>query len=166
MKFLIIIVMLCGYDGSPIQSPHDGYVHDHVDVVEINHYYDERGGLVLDQAVYYDWSPAKKEYVARDWRLIKNGREQVSEEELKERSRKMPEIDGVKVPYTPTWIGHKMVPVKQRDGPYRYMAVWQDGRTPRKVTCDSVRETWTQYDAEIVNRAIFSKEERKGLKKW
>jgi hypothetical protein len=42
-----------------------------VDLIEINHFYDDHGRLVFDQIIYYDWSPAESRYHVRAWRLLK-----------------------------------------------------------------------------------------------
>lgn len=48
---------------------------DRVDLVEVNHFYDERGKLVFNQLLFYDWRPFQSEYEVRAWRLLK-GRDQ------------------------------------------------------------------------------------------
>ncbi len=45
---------------------------DNVDLVEINHLYDEQGRLLLDQVIFYDWSPQHRRYNVRAWKLIKS----------------------------------------------------------------------------------------------
>ncbi len=53
-------------------NPVSDIVSEKVDLIEINHCYDENGQLVFDQLLFYDWSPAKARYDVRDWRLIKS----------------------------------------------------------------------------------------------
>lgn len=53
-------------------NPTSDVVSDDVDLVEINHFYDEQGRLVLDQIIFYDWSPVQARYNVRDYRLLKN----------------------------------------------------------------------------------------------
>lgn len=55
----------------------DGYsmervAEDRVDLVEINHFYDDQGRLVFDQVIYYDWCSQTDRYQVRDWRLLKD----------------------------------------------------------------------------------------------
>ena len=45
---------------------------DSVDLIEINHCYDDKGQLVFDQLLFYDWDPQKGRYNVRDWRLLKS----------------------------------------------------------------------------------------------
>jgi len=52
-------------------NPQEVVAVDIVDLVEINHQYDEQGNLVLDQIIWYDWDRAKKKYEVRAWRLLK-----------------------------------------------------------------------------------------------
>lgn len=44
-----------------------------------------------------------------------------------------------------------------------YVATWHDGLTLRQVRAASVRETWTQYDPELIERAVLPKEQRREL---
>jgi hypothetical protein len=45
-----------------------------------------------------------------------------------------------------------------------YSAMWQDGEQIRHIRSKSIRETWTQYDPELVEREYLPKEKRKELK--
>jgi len=44
---------------------------DAVDLVELNHYYDDHGRRVFDQVIFYDWWPSRDRYMVRAWRLVK-----------------------------------------------------------------------------------------------
>ena len=44
---------------------------DRVDLVEVNHFYDEHGHRILDQIIFYDWSGPDGRFHVRDWRLLK-----------------------------------------------------------------------------------------------
>lgn len=44
-----------------------------------------------------------------------------------------------------------------------YTATWHDGQVIRQVRATSLRETWTQYDPELVERANLPKEQRREL---
>lgn len=110
--------------------PQEDVARDRVDLVEINHFYDEHGRLVFDQVIFYDWSPAHSRYMVRAWRLVKN-------------PAQLPQRD---------W---------QEGG---YLAVWQDGEVLRDVRSTAMRETWTQYDPELLEREYLPKERRRELK--
>jgi len=45
---------------------------DHVDLIEVNHHYDENGWLVMDQVIFYQWCATKSRYRVRDWRPLKS----------------------------------------------------------------------------------------------
>ena len=105
---------------------------DHVDLVELNHYYNEKGRHVLDQVIFYDWSSEAGRYQIRDWRMIKR----VSQ-----------------IPRREWRLGG-------------YVAVWHDpleGNVLRKMHAANLRETWTQYDPEIVERSFLKKDKRRKL---
>src|SRR5580765_6538688 len=53
-------------------NPTENVVFDRVDMMEVNHFYDEHGRLVFDQVIFYDWSAADSHYHVRAWRLLKN----------------------------------------------------------------------------------------------
>lgn len=103
---------------------------DRVDMVEINHLYDEQGRLLFDQIIYYDWHPKQKRYNVRAWRLIKSP---------------------------------SQVPYRRRNG--GYLAIWHDGGVLRRVRAQVLRESWTQFDPELLERAYLPKEKRRDLSK-
>jgi hypothetical protein len=111
-------------------NPADGVLaNDRVDLIEVNHFYNERGSLVFDQIIFYDWSAAEGRFHVRAWRLVK----------------------------CPAQIPH-------RDGQRgEYVAVWSDGEVLRRVRSDSFRESWTQYDPELLEREYLPKEHRREL---
>jgi len=112
-------------------NPVDNVATDRVDLIEINHFYDELGKHVFDQVIFYDWSSQSGRYNVRAWRLLK-------------RPAQIPQRD---------WIRGN------------YVAVWHDGIVLRKVLAETVQESWTQYDPELVERAFLPKEQRRELRK-
>jgi hypothetical protein len=112
--------------------PQEVVARDQVDLIEINHYYDEYGKHVFDQLIFYDWSAEESRHHVRAWRLIKHDSQ---------------------IPYR-DW---------QKE---QYVATWQDGDVLRTVQSDSIRETWTQYDPELLERAALPKSQRKELRRF
>jgi len=111
-------------------APQEDVARESVDLIELNHFYDEHGRLVFDQVIFYDWSVGDGRYNVRAWRLVKN-------------PSQLPQRD---------WNGGG------------YSATWQDGEQMRYVHSRSIRETWTQYDPELVEREYLPKERRKELR--
>jgi hypothetical protein len=107
---------------------------DEVDLVEINHFFDEQGRLVFDQIIFYEWCSQECRYQVRDWRLLK----------------------------TPG-----QVPLRNwRDG--NFVAIWHDFKERdllRRVNARMIRETWTQYDPELVEREFLPEGKRRELSK-
>lgn len=62
---LIIVLALMGIE-------HDPSTRDHVDLIELNHFYDDHGRLVFDQYIFYDWDDSLCQFVIVDWRLKKS----------------------------------------------------------------------------------------------
>lgn len=61
-----LTLAICG------SNPQTVIAKDHVDLVEVNHHYDEQGRLLFDQVIFYEWSPDQQRYNVRDWRLVKS----------------------------------------------------------------------------------------------
>ena len=104
-------------------------VEDEVDMTEVNHFYDEQGGHVFDQVIYYDWCNVANRYQVVAWRLQKSP---------------------------------SQVPTQDPETK-KYIATWHDGTVMRGVKATSYRESWTQYDPELVERDFLPKEWRQDL---
>lgn len=125
---LLCPLFLMGLLHDPSKS---AVIADRVDLMEVNHFYDEKGKLVFNQIIYFDWSEHHGRYMVRDWKLLKT-------------SAQLPIKD---------WKTDE------------YVAVWYDGDLLRLVRCPFVRESWTQYDPELVEREFLPKEHRALLTK-
>ena len=125
-----LVVCLTALSLNPVKSE----AVDEVDLIELNHFYDEQGRLVFDQIIFYDWCTTQSRYNVRDWRLLKKS---------------------------------SQVPLRNwRDG--EFVAVWHDFKERdvlRRVKAKMVRETWTQYDPELVEREFLPQERRRQLTK-
>ena len=53
-------------------SPREDVATERVDLIEVNHFYDDQGRLVFDQLLFYDWSHDDGRYQLRAWRMVKN----------------------------------------------------------------------------------------------
>lgn len=109
--------------------PHDFVARDTVDVLELNHFYDENGRPVFDQIIFWDWSPEECRFQVRAWRLLRS-------------------------PWQIPFYDH-------RRG--QFITIWLDGDSLRRVAADSFRETWTQVDPEMAERASLPRESRREL---
>ena len=123
--FQVIFVALIAAASHPSST----VLRDDVDLVEVNHYHDERGRRVFDQLIFYDWSEQRKRFQVRAWRLIKS-------------DRQLPRRDHVADVYR---------------------VLWHDEGVLREVTAKSMRETWTQYDPELVEREYLPQDQRLDL---
>ena len=119
-----VLVALCGL------SPQEDVASEQVDLIEVNHFYDDQGRHVFDQVIFYDWADGHNRHMVRAWRLVKN-------------PAQLPQRN---------WT----------DG--TYVALWYDNDVLRKVQAKAMRESWTQYDPELVEREFLPKEKRKELR--
>mgnify|MGYP001236859173 FL=1 len=122
---VVIVLMFIGLNGA------EDIVRDEVDLIEINHFFDEYGRLVFDQVIFYDWSDEVNRFQICAWRLLKS-------------PAQIPRRD-----------------FSRGD----YLATWYDGHLLRKVRSQGFRETWTQYDPELVERQFLEKDKRRELSK-
>lgn len=53
--------------------PHEAKTIEKVDVIEFNHFYDDKGDKIFVQAILYDWNRTDSRYDIRAWRLVKEG---------------------------------------------------------------------------------------------
>lgn len=76
MNRLAILLTLAIFAGCCLAAwaavPHDGVARETVDLIEVNHFYDDYGRLTFEQVVFYDWSRDDARYMVRSWRLIKH----------------------------------------------------------------------------------------------
>ncbi len=49
-------------------NPPEPILRERVDVVELNHFYDDNGKLRLDQIIFYQWSPITGRLAVRDFK--------------------------------------------------------------------------------------------------
>lgn len=110
------------------EQPTSGVL-DRVDLVEINHFCDERGRTIFHQLIFYDWCAATERYQVRAWKPLR-------------KDYQYP---------TKNW---------RRSC---YTAVWYDKGVKRIVEAKVLRESWTQYDPELVEREYLAPENRTGL---
>ena len=61
-----VLACLCGL------PPREDVASEQVDLVEVNHFYDDQGRHVFDQVIFYDWAEGHSRHMVRDWRLVKN----------------------------------------------------------------------------------------------
>lgn len=134
------MLILCSY------TENSNEIVDYVDKIEINHYYNEDGKLVIDQIIFYDTQRII------DWRLIEDGRKtNPTHAKIAEKAQAI---------YIPDWIGTKMKPQIERG---KYVCRFYDKRSHvyRKVIANDFIETSTDYDRET--RFQDEKTYRKGL---
>ena len=66
MVSLLLVLAVCAAPGGTA----DNAARDHVDVIEINHYIDERGDPLVGQVLFFAWSDRDNRYNLRAWRFL------------------------------------------------------------------------------------------------
>ena len=92
--------------------------HEHVDAIELNHFFDQRGHLVYDQVIFYERNPANGRFQVRAWVLSDDSQ-----------------------------VAHRR-PEKKDNGLYECFAVDSNERLTRRIVSRVFRESWSQIDPE------------------
>jgi hypothetical protein len=114
--------------------PKASEVEERVDLIELNHFYDDLGRHVYDQLIFYEWAPDAKHFLVRAWCLV-------DEKQA-----------GTVKPWR-SW--------PSREWNVRYHD--RENRVLRKITSKQFRETWTQVDPERANRKLLDERLRTAL---
>ena len=96
-----------------------------VDLIELNHFYDQQGRLVYDQVIFYERAPESGRFQVRAWCLVED-RESLNRRPVKNQQTELYQVD---------WFD-------------------TDQRLLRKITSRLYRESWTQIDPERTNKKI------------
>lgn len=123
--------------------PDQTALRERCDLLEVNHFYDDRGRLVFDQVLFYDWSPDDGRYQLRAWRVL----HQRNDWPQYQHSRGLWEVRLTESSWA--YIGDKQESVSIH----------------RVITAPACRESWTQYDPELTEREFLPKEKRRELRK-
>ena len=129
-----MIAVLIAILSIPIALP--GHVLEHVDLIELNHFYDQKGAFLYDQVIFYERSPATGRFQVRAWCLVED-------REL-----------------------HNRRPIKNEStGVYQVDWYDSDQRLQRKITSRLYRESWTQIDPERHDKKLHDERLRITLSK-
>jgi hypothetical protein len=93
-----------------------------VDLMELNHFYDDAGRHVYDQVIFYEWAADAKAFHVRAWCLV----------DTKDPDHARP------------WRS-------QHDDRWHFQWFDKDHRLVRAIQSRQFRESWTQFDPERMN---------------
>jgi hypothetical protein len=109
---------------------------EHVDAIELNHFFDAKGRLVYDQVIFREWQPSTGRFHVRQWTLI-DDRDPISKRPLK----------------------------NEQTGIYSVEYFDADAKATRKVVSRVFKESWTQHDPEREDKKAFPESLRFALSK-
>jgi hypothetical protein len=117
----IALIFLC----TTISSRGGHTTEEHVDLVELNHFFDQQGRLVYDQVIFYERAPETGRFQVRAWCLVED-RESLNRRPVKNETTGLYQVD---------WFD-------------------ADQRLLRRITSSLYRESWTQLDPERANKKV------------
>ncbi len=106
-------------------------VDEYVDLIELNHFYDQLGRPVYDQVIFYERAPETGRFQVRAWCLVED-RETLNRRPIRNHETQLYQVD---------WFD-------------------TDQRLLRKITSGLYRESWTQIDPERVNKRVHDERSR------
>ena len=106
-------------------------VDEYVDLIELNHFYDQLGRPVYDQVIFYERAPETGRFQVRSWCLVED-RESLNRRPIRNHETQLYQVD---------WFD-------------------TDQRLLRKITSRLYRESWTQIDPERVNKRVHDERSR------
>ena len=163
---VLLLLTLSGTPTSLAKPLKDDVIRESVDLIELNHFYDEHGRLVFDQVIFYDWhensklipqfKPIIDEEGLAAWKKL-NMDVPFNVKELEQEFGNRYNVRAWRLVKHPSQL-------PQRDWETGvYQAMWQDGEQIRYICSKEIRETWTQYDPELLEREYLPKEKRREL---
>lgn len=142
-------------------------VRERVDLIELNHYYDDLGRHQGDQVLFLDWHKAGPVWAGDPLYLVRTTGEL--------HSKWLPGGDNFVDVWRPDVEIIEHEKLVERGGTFRirawrsvksagqvpqrdlkaggYVCLWVEDGVLREMRADAYRETWTQYDAELVERS-------------
>ncbi len=124
-------ITLCLFLCATISLKGNRSADEYVDLIELNHFYDQKGGLVYDQVIFYERAPETGRFQVRAWCLVED-RECLNRRPTKNLQTDLYQVD---------WYD-------------------SDQRLLRKITSRLYRESWTQIDPERANKKLHDERSR------
>jgi len=127
---LLVLLSACG----AVLSQRTGSIEEHVDLIELNHFYDAKGRHVYDQVIFYEQSPETARFQVRAWCLVED-REVYHRRPVRNPETQLMSVD---------WLDN-------------------DQKILRKITSKQFRESWSQIDPERANKRMLDERYRTSL---
>jgi hypothetical protein len=145
---------------------------DRVDVIELNHCFDENGNLRWDQIIFHDCQ--HREAVIESGFLDTTTKFTPTYIQFRDDWIRVmrPKTEYVATPHKATsglqvvaWrMANRVNQYPSRDRNGGYVLLWQDEGRLRRVRAGSFDETWTMHDPETDNKKFTPFAERRGLR--
>lgn len=141
-----------------------GTIHDHFDVVEVNHVHDNSGQVLFDQLIWRNWHPGGHRVEA--WKLIQDGRDTSNESHRKAWEDRIIASGQLLAGrcYKGIYVGGSLHPQKIGDLFHVEFNEDENRVIRRVVTARTFVETWTVGDNEVKDRKWMAEKDRVGLK--
>ncbi|MEQ1824528.1 MAG: hypothetical protein ABL921_01210 [Pirellula sp.] len=114
-----------------VSSKNNQIVEEHVDLIELNHFFDHKGCHVYDQVIFYERAADTGRFQVRAWCLVED-RDALNRRPVKNIETQMYQVD---------WYDN-------------------DQKLMRKLTSRLFRESWSQIDPERANKKVHDERSR------
>ncbi len=127
----LLVPVVCGVSG--LNAGAGRGISEPVDLIELNHFFDDLGRHAYDQVIFYEWSPDYCRFHVIAWCLVENN------------MHRMPtRVPGDSGQWAVRWYD-------------------RDSRMHREVRSRLFRETWSQVDPERDNKKVLDEKYRVSL---
>lgn len=136
------------------------------DVIEINHFYDDKDELIFTQMLFREYDPNLNRFKLQAWRMMKSSNKvKLTEQQAIEFKKSIAHLDEsiqykLLIKNSLKDDMRKYFPTKERDD---YVFMFEDGEVTRKIRTKSIKETFTTSDPELEDREFWPKEKRREL---
>lgn len=156
-------------------SGNSNEVHDHFEMLEVNHFHNRYGSPTFVQLIFWDWFPEDGTFHVQGWTMMKDAFDKSDRAHQREYEagvdRWLSRVSNValrsrirsQMGYKGKFVGGRLYPIKQhRTGQYQ-VRYQDDMGVKRVITSALFRETHTINDPEIADRKYLSESARRGL---
>lgn len=171
MRYFLVFLFLLFANNALAANPYSSFLEERFDLVETNHFYDDKESIVFVQLVFREYDPDLDRFKIQAWRMMKTHEQiKLNTKQLEEFQKFvnskddfgleiqgiLPRNNSLKPAY------NHYTPTKDGDD---YIFHFVDGDYHRKIRTRIIKTTYTTYDPELIDREFWPKESRKELMK-
>ncbi len=165
MAALLLLVALLGDSNE---------IHDHFDMLEVNHFHNQYGAPVFVQLIFWDWYRTDSQFHVQGWMMMNDAFDNSDADHRRDYEadldRWLSHVSNISqrsrirrhMVYKGKFVGGRFYPIKHHGTGYYRVRFYDDG-VHRVITANLFRETYTNSDPEVTDRKSLPELARRGL---